>query len=291
MGWGFRVGTPRISSSRDSKRTPPANRIVGNLPWGVWNADAPNQIGQYPILARMILRGDVRTAPVVSTRRVSKADLRDGTFNFTEQIEQHGDVKTFTGSVPAETLAVGRALVEFVEKSAPSSLPDLTKSTHGSVITSTTGQLKWDVADGGLVAIDTPGTQGYVGFSRGEPLAFDDLTIQPATPYAAVLVTAADPKADLATGDRALISAVARNANTGFRMFALDDKTIVDNGHGPILMEPVKANVSFLKRKVKRVDVLDHDGVPTGRTLPVRNGAFTINGVKDQALYYEVVLE
>ena len=25
---------------------------VGNLPYGIWNADAPTQLGQYPILSR-----------------------------------------------------------------------------------------------------------------------------------------------------------------------------------------------------------------------------------------------
>lgn len=37
--------------------------------------------------------------------------------------------------------------------------------------------------------------------------------------------------------------------------------------------------------------VLAHDGRRPDRTLPVENGRFTMDGAKDKALYYEVVME
>ena len=39
------------------------------------------------------------------------------------------------------------------------------------------------------------------------------------------------------------------------------------------------------------MNVLDHDGRRTGKTLPVQNGAFAIDGAKDKTLYYEVVFQ
>jgi hypothetical protein len=36
------------------------------------------------------------------------------------------------------------------------------------------------------------------------------------------------------------------------------------------------------------VTVLDHDGRPTGRAIPVTNGRFPINGVADRTPYYLV---
>ncbi len=69
--------------------------IVGNLPWGVWNADAPTQIGQYPILSRMVQRGDVKEGAVIATRRISPENLADGQFDFADSKQQKGDVKTF----------------------------------------------------------------------------------------------------------------------------------------------------------------------------------------------------
>ncbi len=140
------------------------------------------------------------------------------------------------------------------------------------------------------LTIDTPGTQGYVGFARGERVSFANLEIDPAAPYASILITAADPKATLADDHRVLISAVARNANKGFRILTLDNRTIVEDGK-PIMLEPVKADVTFAKRSISQVSVLDQDGRLSGRTLPVTDGRFRIGTAKNQTIYYEVVLE
>jgi hypothetical protein len=45
---------------------------VGWPPWGVWEADVPTQLGQYPALTRMLYRGDVREGQIISTRRVTR---------------------------------------------------------------------------------------------------------------------------------------------------------------------------------------------------------------------------
>ena len=42
-------------------------------------------------------------------------------------------------------------------------------------------------------------------------------------------------------------------------------------------------------RPIASVNILDHDGRRTGRTLPVTDGRFTLDGAKDKAIYYEVV--
>jgi hypothetical protein len=159
----------------------------------------------------------------------------------------------------------------------------------GSTITSATGQLKWD-SGSRLVTINTPGTQGYVGFAKGKTLTLGDVAIQPQTAYASILITAADIKHSLADDDRVLISAVARNSNDGFRILTLDNKTIVDNGRAPIMLEPVKADIVFQKRKIKQVNVLDQDGNPSGPTLEVSEGKFTIDSGKAHTIYYEVLL-
>jgi hypothetical protein len=286
-GMGLQGWSASYEFQSQSKLPPAAKANLGGLPFHIWNVDVPTQIGQYPILARMIMRGDVKTAPVISTRRVSPADLEKGEFNFSEAFKQVGDVKTFTGSVPAESLAAGRDVVEFVDQTTPSTFADMSKYTDGSTITSATGQLKWESHDG-VIRIDTPGTQGYVGFAGGKQLAFGDLTIAPATPYASILVTAADMKNSLADDGRVLISAVARSSNSGFRILTLDNKTIVDNGKPPIVLEPVKADISFKNRKIQQVNILDQDGNDSGKTLPVADGKFTIDSAKDHAIYYEV---
>lgn len=138
--------------------------------------------------------------------------------------------------------------------------------------------------------MNTPGTRAVVGFAESKPQQLGDVTIESRCPYASLFVTAAEPGATLATARSALICVVARNCNSGFKYFALDGKTL-DNGKGPILLEPVKAAVTFAARPVAAVNLLDHSGGRTGRTLAATNSRVTIDGTKDQALYYEVVFK
>jgi hypothetical protein len=64
---------------------------------------------------------------------------------------------------------------------------------------------------------------------------------------------------------------------------------VLKNGGPPILLEPVKATLTIAGRPVEAVNVLDHDGRRTDRTLTVTDGRFTLDGTKDKAIYYEVV--
>jgi hypothetical protein len=266
----------------------PFNDRAGWPPWGVWEADVPTQLGQYPALARMIYRHDVEEGKIVSTRRVSAADLATGNFNFSDQVQQQGDLKTFGGTLPAATLAVGRAVVEFTDHPQPSTFPDLAKYHQGTAWHSSTGQLRWDTADKGFFTVNTPGTKAVVGFAEGKPQRLGDVTIELRCPYASLFVTAMEPGATLATAKSALVCAVARNCNTGFTYSTVDGK-IVDNGKAPLLLEPVKAAVTIASRPVAEVKVLDPSGNPTARTLPVTNGQFAIDGTQDRTLYYQVI--
>jgi hypothetical protein len=260
---------------------------VGWPPWGVWEADVPTQLGQYPALARMLYRGDVREAEIISTRRVSLPELAAGRFGFSDTVAQEGDIKSFGGSVPPEALAAGRVVVEFPATPQPSTLPDLAQYRAGSVIRSATGQLAWDTAGRGFFTINTPGTKAVVGFAEGKELRLDEVTFRLDCPYASLVLTALEREATLANAKGALLCAVARNCNRGFKYFTLDSHTL-DNGQGPILLEPVKATVTLTGRNLAAVNVLDHNGRRTGKSLPIAAGRFTIDGARDRTLYYEV---
>jgi hypothetical protein len=264
--------------------------LAGSFLWGVWDADVPTQVGQFPALARMIYRGDVKESEIISRRCVSPGELAAGKFNFSDTVQQAGDVKSFGGSVPAEALAAGRCVVEFTKKPQPSTFPDMDKYRDGTAIVSATKQLRWDTAGKGYFTVNTPGTKAVVGFAEGRELPLGDVTIRVGCPYASIFLTALDRQATLANAKTALLSAVTRNCNSGFTYFALDGK-VLENGKPPILLEPVKATIAFSGRKIAAVNVLDHDGRRTGRTLPVEDGRFAIDGTRDKALYYEVVFE
>jgi hypothetical protein len=260
---------------------------AGRFPWGVWEADVPTSLGQFPALARMIYRGDVREGEVVSVRRVSPTNLAEGRFSFSDRVEQHGDVKSFGGSVPPEALAAGRVGVEFTDRSRPPLLPDLARYRRGPVIQSATGQLAWDTSGRGFFTVNTAGTKAVVGFAEGRDLTLGDVKVRLDSPFASLFLTALERGENLADGKRALLSVLGRQSNTGFTYFAPDNK-VLNNGGPPILLEPVKATVT-VGRPVAGVHVLDHDGRRTGRALAVTDGRFTLDGAKDRAIYYEVV--
>jgi hypothetical protein len=261
---------------------------AGGFPWGVWEADVPTSLGQFPALARMIYRGDVREGEVISVRRVSPADLAEGRFSFSDAVEQHGDVKSFGGSVPPEALTAGRVVVEFTDTSRPSLLPDLSRYRHGAIINAVTGQLAWNTSGQGCFTVNSAGTKAVVGFAGGEEQILGNVKVRLYSPFASLFLTALEPGEDLARGKRALLTVLARQSNTGFTYFAPDQR-VLKNGGPPILLEPVKATVTVTGRPIAGVNVLDHDGRRTGRTLPVTDGRFVLDGTKDKAIYYEVV--
>jgi hypothetical protein len=262
--------------------------ISGKFPWGVWEADVPTSLGQFPALARMIYRGDVKEGEVISVRRVSPADLAEGQFSFSDKMEQHGDVKSFGGSVPPEALAAGRVVVEFSDRTQPPLLPDMKRYRRGSVIKSVTGQLVWDTSGQGFFTVNTPATRAVVGHAGGKEQTLGDVKIRLDSPFASLFLTALGEEEDLASGKRALLTVVARQSNTGFTYFT-PDNSVLKNGEGPILLEPVKATVTIGNRPIAAVNILDHDGRRTGRKVPVTDGRFTLDGAKDKAIYYEVV--
>ena len=263
--------------------------LAGNLPWGVWNADVPTQIGQYPVLARMIMRGDVETSEVIGVRKISPTSLADGQFGFSDRVTQQGDVKTFTGNTPPAALAAGRLLVEFTDRDQPSVFPDMAKYDRNQTIVSTTKQLAWNYSGRGYFTANTKGTKAVVGFAQGKKLEFDGYVFAVGSPYVSLFMTSLEKNRDLAHAKTALLSAVARNSNTGFKILTIDHR-LLDNGRAPLLLEPVKADITC-GRPVAAVNVLDQDGQRTGRTLPVSRDGFHIDTAQEKTCYYEVVFQ
>jgi hypothetical protein len=236
----------------------------------------------------MIYRGDVKEGEVISVRRVNLADLAEGRFSFSDKLEQKGDVKMYGGSVPPEALAAGRVVVEFTDKPQASLLPDMSRYRQGSVIKSVTGQLAWDTSGQGFFTVNTAGTKAVVGHASGKEQTLGDVKVRLDSPFASLFLTALESGEDLADCKRALITVLARTSNTGFTYFA-PDNSVLKNGDPPILMEPVKATLAIAGRPIAAVNILDHDGRRTGRTLAVTDGRFALDGAKDKAIYYEVV--
>ncbi len=131
-----------------------------------------------------------------------------------------------------------------------------------------------------------------IGFAQDESIKLGDWQIRCDNPFAVILITDLSKQGDLTTADAILITAVARARNTGMTYDYQDDTTfLTDQGHMPLLLEPVKATISFQGEKKFDIFVLDHDGVKTAQSVPVEDSVFQIDGEKFKTMYYLIETE
>ena len=111
------------------------------------------------------------------------------------------------------------------------------------------------------------------------------MTIEPQSRFSGVYVTAREPDATIETSRHLLVVAIARARNTGMK-FSPDGALMLAAGRPPIVMEPARAKISVRKNGTARVVALDQDGRLTDRTIPVEDGAVTIDTGRDKTPYY-----
>ncbi len=263
---------------------------VGNL---LWNVERPDQIGIYPVLARMIYRGDVEPGPVISTRRVSLTELEQLQLLIgDERIVGRHDVKTYHGPMPGASFAAGRVVVEFVDSPQPSDLPDMAQFERDSVITSATGQLKWSIADPGkgFFTVDTRASKAVVGFLPTDPQKLGEVTIEVVGGFGGVFVTALGRHDELSGAAQVLVVAMGRLRNTGMH-YNIDRTRLDALGRAPILIEPVSGRLEFTGRRIISVELLDHDGRSTGKMLGHQGSVVQFDTAVDKTFYYLLTLE
>ena len=257
-----------------------------------WDVAAPNVMGVFPAVARQVLRGDVSESDVQAGRNVHVDSLGEGKLGFVDKATQQHDIKTFdSDKVPASALAVARCVVKFTDRHQTTPAFDISKYVRDGVYTSSTGQLSWTPGKrklDGYFTIDSPATKALVGFAAGRSCKLGEVTIAPASKsrFAAIYVTARDAGKTIASAGDVLVVAVARARNTGMRVYL--DTRILNRGEAPVVMEPIAARIEIRGKSAPVVHVLDHAGRKTGRTLPVANGTFKIDGARDKTCYYLV---
>ena len=244
-------------------------------------------IGMFPVLSRMVLRGDIQEGDVVANRRLSLNQALLQTYDFTNKTVQEGDLKSFTGNPGHNALAVGRVLIDFTEKDSTSEIRDLESQRSGNTWTSATGQLRWTAPGGyqtGFITVDSAGTQGVLGFAPSEPQKLGQLTITPKDRYSVVMATAMEPDRDLSNCNEALLLAISRVRNTGMK---LGHGLILDIGKSPTILEPVKATIEF-KRTPKSVTALDADGHPREGAVNLQGRVLQLDTGEHKSIYYLV---
>jgi len=264
-----------------------------------------NVLTQFPAMARMVRRGDVKEGEVVANRRISIPSLlQKGDVGFTESFSLLGGAnnKSFNPAVPVESLAAGRVVLEYVD--GPVAEPIMDKSApyidrKAGLVRSVTGQLLWNTKGEGFFTVNTPGTKAVVGYCGGELLELGETTIMTPNPYAQIYVSALGKDETIADAKRILITTIARQVDKGTVFDELGAKALVTPkpGKGPLLIEPVKATIEIKGRKAGTLFALDHDGRKPADAKPspvekTKDGLrFQLDGAQSRTVYYLVEMD
>ena len=258
---------------------------------GVYNTNNITQIGQFPAIARMIYRNDIKEGDLLPNRKVHIPSLEKGKIGFEESLKQQGDIKQLGGDVPIEALALGRLELEFTDEFEPTNLPDWSQWTADRIIKSNTGQLLWDYRqeEKGFFTVNTDGTKAIAGFTDGQEFRLGDISIQTDNPFAIIYVTSLEKDKTINEAESLLITTIARARNTGMRYNYSGEETALEAvGDAPLLVEPVNATITFHNSNPEKVVALDHDGRKTENEIRVRRGKVKIDGKKNKAVWYLV---
>jgi len=267
------------------------SRSLGGSDWDVM---APQILGVFPAVSRQVLRGDALESTLVANRNVHTPSLFQAKLGFSERVSQGYDDKELdSSSVPAGALAVARCTVSFSPEWRETAPFDLKKYFEEGFLVSSTKQLRWKEANepaGGFFTLDTPATKAVVGFAASRPCDLGELTITSQSRFAVIYVTAIEHEATLGNAKRLLAVVMARARNTSMKFSPAGNELMV-KGASPVLMEPVRVDLVWRGRPIQQVNILNHDGVRTGKTLQALNNQFTLDGQTDQTPYYEIVMQ
>ena len=284
QGWdasfSFATDIPRFSSLLQSEAH------------GVYNATSPLHIGLYPALARMVYRHDITEGPVLATRNVHVPSLADGKLGFNEWVDQGYDDKQFSGTIPAEMLAIGRFPIAFTNEFTATDSVDVSTywNRKSMFITSATGELSWSYGEKKYVAINTDGTKGIIGFAPNEGVSLGVWKVKVENPFAVVLITDISKNGNLQQADSILITTVARARNTDMEYSYHAGSTMLNAiGREPLLLEPVVATIETDFPPGTEIIALDHSGAPTSVRLPIIDGHVRLEGEKYKTMYYLVI--
>lgn len=252
---------------------------------GIYNATSPTQMALYPVLSRMIYRGDIKEGEIVVNRKVNLSSVLKGETPLNETIKQDFDRKDMKGMFPLQFMAAGKILLTFSNENKTEYLENLASLWKDSVMTSSTGQLAWSEKGKGYFIINSAGTKGFVGFSDRKKIDLGDIGIQTDNEFAVILVTSLEKDKGINDSRQILVTAIARAKNTDM-VYNNDHTELLETGKSPILLEPVKFSLSVNRNSNPKVTILDHSGFRTSNTVHINRGKCILDGLKNKAIYY-----
>ena len=223
--------------------------------------ETPHYLGQFPALARAIYRGDITEGDIIAARRVHIDDAMSGVDAISQRTANGGWGASQPGDLvtPPETLALGRVTQKVQDDAGGDRSSrrgwDAASLQRAAVITSTTGELKWDVSSR-TVTVASPRTQAVIGFAGGRRFDLPGVHIDVTTPFVSLIVTSLDGR-PIRDSAHLLITALARDKQTGAR-YSADGSQLLEVGGPPLILEPVQARLTFDGAPVTSARVCRH---------------------------------
>ena len=251
----------------------------GQLAMHRWNASVPGQVTMFPANALQFRKGYVAkgAAVVHEERTLSSIFNRELPLVLESASFDPNHAPPVPGSTPDATAVSPLAFlvgpVEAVYGSNVNSsviAPGLSQhiNVDQRIITSNTGQLRWNYKDG-ICALDAPKAKGVVGFLKKQPVVeLADLTITSQNEYAVVQVVSMDDKA-ITESEKVLVQVGTVYRPNGWKEspskvkidnVEYDGFVIENTGSMPWYGADANVVLNFKNARVKSAHLLDING-------------------------------
>jgi hypothetical protein len=278
QGWGASLQFAFSSPDWPGRLSHQSFDLLGN----------PSQILQFPAVAAMWYRGDVKEAGVVGEAFYTPESLLA--------------FRSYPYPVVKAAAFIGKVGHSFEEQPRAPAAADLSRYWDESRLTarSMTGELEWD-AKAGRVTVNTPRTQALIGFLSAAPARFSDVSMEFSSEFGAVYVTALDKLEPIATAARLLITAVGPALNTGMeyeqtqelaQQFKVPFWRLKSEGSGPVRIEAVVGTLAIRNAHAGALHAwaLDVNGKRL-REVPLTKAKGEVRlglSARDEAVYHEL---
>jgi hypothetical protein len=192
----------------------------------------PVKMPQLAAGALMYLRGDLLRAEITVERSYTRQQVEDSRRN--PALER----PYFTAGFPASVPLLHGSRVKSFDGEATTPVEAMT-----GTLTSDTGQIVWSgyAKQTGIVTIDSPRSQGLIGFVRQNSVGATNLTASVRNNFCAILLNALDSDS-IAHASRLLLTTGTRVENTGMLWDATRSR-VTEQGHAPTLIEPLTGTI------------------------------------------------
>jgi hypothetical protein len=195
----------------------------------------PVKMSQMAAGALMFVRGDLEPAKQIVERSYSHEQVLDSRFlPGTER-------PYFTPGFPLSVPLLHGSRIGSLTGEPTATITANTSSPYQS----DTGQLIWYTNSNqtGLVTMDSPRSQGLVGFVKANNKRVSNLAVDVKNDFCAVVVNSIDPK-PISSASKILLTACVRVENTGMLWDARRTR-VTEQGQSPTLIEPVTGTITL----------------------------------------------